>query len=406
MRIPPKLMTRSAPLRVLYICHDGDLYGSQQSLLLLLEALPKDIIQPFVSVARPGPLLERLEAIPGVTILKHKRLQWIKHDHRTVSQQIGDLVSLNWGMATKIPKLKEMMRQHQIELVHTNSVVSLEGALAARQLKLPHLWHIRELFMMASPKLHPILSRQVTQNMVVSLSNKVLCISKAVQQQFEPHLSKQPTQFPVIYNALSPHLARSPQHQSQTPKLPQKQTRYRLGYVGRLSEGKRLHDLLEAMAIVEERHANWLDLLVCGNFVDDAYEAKIKALMEIRQLRGKVHFLGYQANLEPLYDNIDALVVPSLNEPFGRVIIEAAQAGVPTIAADSGGIPEIVDHGVTGILFPPENPEALADCLLETLENPDVLNTIARNAKEMISERFSIDAQVETILEVYAQVLV
>lgn len=405
MRIPPKLMTRSNPLRVLYICHDGDLYGSQQSLLLLLEALPKDIIQPFVSVARPGPLLDRLEAIPGVTILKHKRLQWIKHDPRSVSQQIGDLVSLNWSMAIKIPPLKTLMKEHEIELVHTNSVVSLEGALAAKQLKLPHLWHIRELFMMSSPKLHPVLSRPVTQNMIVSLSSKVICISKAVQQQFEPHLSKQPTQFPVIYNALSPHLSRAQHHPNKTPKLPAKQTRYRLGYVGRLSEGKRLHDLLEAMAIVEERHPHWVDLLVCGNFVDDAYEQRIKALMESRHLRNKVHFLGYQADLEPLYENIDALVVPSLNEPFGRVIIEAAQAGVPAIAADSGGIPEIVDHGVTGILFPPENPEALADCLLETLENPDVLSTIARNAKEMISERFSIQAQVETILEVYAQVL-
>ena len=88
-------------------------------------------VVPFVSLARDGPLVALLNDIPGVTVLWHRRLPWFKHDRRTVIQRIGDMLGLLWGAIPRTRTLVRHIRDHRIEMVHSNSVVSLEGALAA-----------------------------------------------------------------------------------------------------------------------------------------------------------------------------------------------------------------------------------------------------------------------------------
>jgi L-malate glycosyltransferase len=174
-----------APIRILYICHSGELYGSQESLRLLLAHLPPTIA-PVVSVARQGPLQERLQALPNiVAITTHQRLQWVKHDARNVLQRIGDVLSLLGGAVPRVNRLVHLIKQHHIQLVHTNSLVSLEGALAAWVCGVPHVWHIRELFMLPNPKLHMVLGRWLTKRLVLALSKRVVCISDAVAGQFK-----------------------------------------------------------------------------------------------------------------------------------------------------------------------------------------------------------------------------
>ena len=403
------------PTRILFICHDGDLYGSQQSLNLIVRNLPAHAYQCFVSVARPGPLQRILQEYPNTQVLSHKRLQWVKHDSRTWWQRIGDVLNLAFAAGPRTWYLFNTIRREKINLVHTNSSVSLEGALAAALAGVPHIWHIRELFMERSPKFHMVLGRFVSRWVIERFSDLVLCISGAVQQQFGELYDIDPDKFPVLYNALElpprpdffpisdPQRVIMRALSLKVLGLPEAPV-FRVGYIGRLSAGKGFHELLEAFAILR-RQGMAVQLMVAGNFVDPVYRHRIETAMQEPCLQDSVYFLGYQEDLKPLYEVIDILVVPSVNEPFGRVVIEAAANGVPCIGANAGGIPEIIDPGNTGLLYPPGEVHLLASLIEELMMTPWKREAIRQNALRMVYERFNIETQIRILSECYQSVL-
>lgn len=400
-------MTKPSPtsvIRILFICHDGEIYGSQQSLLLLATHLPKAGFSVSVSIARPGPLTDRLGELPEVSVFSHRRLQWIKHDPRPAWRRLGDIAALVAGMPGKVSRLCRFIREQQIQVVHTNSVVSLEGAIAARLCGVPHVWHIRELFMEENPKLNPLLGRSWTRRIIDRLSDRVLCISQAVYRQFGPFLS-QKEKYRVLYNAMA---AEASSHDEEEKALPPKNGHFRIGYIGRLSEGKRFHDLVEALHHLRLENnllSAPLELVVAGNFVDTPFQERVHGMIREYGLEDSVHLLGYRQDLGPLYETLDVMVVPSLNEPFGRVVIEGMRAGVPCIAANSGGIPEIIEDGETGLLYPPKDVNALRDALRQAMADPDRLAGIREKAGRMVRERFTIEEQIRALTQVYRELV-
>jgi len=402
------------PTRILFICHDGDLYGSQQSLNLIVRNLPESY-GCFVSVARRGPLEKLLQEYPNTRVLNHKRLQWVKHDFRSGLQRIGDVLNLLFAAVPRTLHLFNTIRREKINVVHTNSSVSLEGALAAALAGVPHVWHIRELFMEESPKFHPVLGRRFMRWFIDRYADTVICISSVVRQQFGEFLEMDPDKYLLLHNALElppqpdvfpindPQRAIMRSLSLKVLGLPDIKA-FRIGYIGRLSEGKGFHDLLEAFAILRRRNI-YAELLVAGNFVDAAYRSRIEAAVQEECLRHTVRFFGYQEDLQPLYETLDVLVVPSKNEPFGRVVIEAAAHGVPCIATNSGGIPEIIDSGMTGLLYEPGDVYALAGMLEELMSAFWKLETIRQNALRMVYERFNIETQIRMLCECYQSVI-
>lgn len=404
------------PQRILFICHDGDLYGSQRSLSLIVANLPAESYQCFVSIARPGPLRQLLDSYPNTVVLAHKRLQWVKHDARNWLQRIGDCLGLVVSVFPRVWYLFNTIRREKINLVHTNVTVSLEGALAAALAGVPHIWHIRELFMEKSPKFHMVLGRAFSRWVIDRFSDQVICISKAVRDQFGHYLAEDPDKYWLIYNALPlenlPPLHRWNDSQriimralalnalglSENPC-------FRIGYIGRLSAGKGFHELLEAFALLRKGNYD-VELLVAGSFVDEPYENRIRAIIERENLAESVHFLGYQQDLNPVYEALDLLVVPSVNEPFGRVVIEAMANGVPCVGANAGGIPEIIDNHDTGWLYPPGDVYALSGIIGELTGTFWKLETIRQNARRMVCERFNIETQIRTLQACYQSVMI
>lgn len=119
-----------------------------------------------------------------------------------------------------------------------------------------------------------------------------------------------------------------------------------------------------------------------------------------------VHFLGYRTDLGAiLRDAVDFLVVPSRQEAFGRVILDAAFAGIPAIGADTGGIPEAIIDQVTGILVPPEDPAALARTISGLIADPALRKRMGLQAQRRARGEFSIARAAEEMMAVYSEVL-
>jgi glycosyltransferase involved in cell wall biosynthesis len=109
--------------------------------------------------------------------------------------------------------------------------------------------------------------------------------------------------------------------------------------------------------------------------------------------------------VERLLGILDILVLPSLNEAVGRIILEAAAYGVPAVATRVGGVPEIVKDQETGLLVPPQDTKGLAGALIELLSDQEKRRRLGQAAKENVTAKFSAVEMVRSINNLYQELV-
>lgn len=129
-------------------------------------------------------------------------------------------------------------------------------------------------------------------------------------------------------------------------------------------------------------------------------ERKLRNLVDRLQLDQDVLFLGHTDHVWPYLAEADVFALASTNEPLGIAVLEALAAGLPVVATDVGGLPEIVDHGIDGRLVPPGDPAALAETLLELLRSPEVLERMSNRARES-AEGLRMERTIAAYRELY-----
>ena len=144
-------------------------------------------------------------------------------------------------------------------------------------------------------------------------------------------------------------------------------TRRLVGFAGWLLSIKGHMHLLNAMESVWQNHPDAI-LVFVGQ---GALEAELRHKADRRGSNGRVKFLGWRDDLNDIMPLFDVFVLPSLNEGMGRVLVEAMAAGRPIVASRVGGIPDLVHHGMNGLLVPPRDEIQLADSISWLLSNPD-----------------------------------
>ena len=118
-------------------------------------------------------------------------------------------------------------------------------------------------------------------------------------------------------------------------------------------------------------------------------------------LQRDVLFLGNQDCMEELLPLADVFLLPSSSESFGLVALEAMSAGVPVVASNIGGLPEVIEHGSTGFLNEPGDVDGLVTSALHLLTHESARRTMGRNARRVARERFSVDEMVGRYVGVY-----
>lgn len=119
----------------------------------------------------------------------------------------------------------------------------------------------------------------------------------------------------------------------------------------------------------------------------------------------KILFLGHRREIPQMMAASDIFVLPSIREAFGLVILEAAIAGVPTVATTVGGIPEIIEDLKTGILVPPAEPELMEKAIRAILQNPSGASELAKAAKSRTETLFNAKTMAELTSKVYDEIL-
>jgi glycosyltransferase involved in cell wall biosynthesis len=161
--------------------------------------------------------------------------------------------------------------------------------------------------------------------------------------------------------------------------------------LGRLNSWKGQDLLLAAISRLEPALKAKLEVrIVGGAYGHDQREEILRDLVVRSGLLDNVRIERFVHDPQPLFQWSDLVVVPSRNpEPFGRVAVEAFAHGRPVVAANHGGIVEVVRNGETGWLFEPNNERALAHCLTEAIREPDRLLQFGRSGYEDFLNRFT-----------------
>lgn len=217
----------------------------------------------------------------------------------------------------------------------------------------------------------------------------VLAVSRFVRDQLVA-LGVPADRVTVVHPSIAP--APTP----PTPRDPARwPSRFVVGTVARLVPEKGIRVLLRALRRlrVTVPHAT---LVVVG---EGPEHAELERLAGELGIAGAVRWAGFQPNVAPWLSGFDCFVLPTVKrEAFGIVLLEAMTAGCPVVAPNLGGVPEVVEHGVSGWLVEPDNDGLLAQALLHLYRNPEVALALAARGAERVRERFSEAAMLERLV--------
>ena len=225
----------------------------------------------------------------------------------------------------------------------------------------------------------------------VSASTRTMLIRGGVEQD----------RIRLIYNAVD-----LPAGQAATDRSRLRQAhgigddRIVVGVVGRLNPEKGQLVFLKAMREVVATCPGMVALIV-GDGQD---RGALERYSQEHGIADKVIFTGYRENVLDYYGILDLLVVPSLSEGLPNAVLEAMSFAVPVLATRVGGIPEIIGNG-NGVLVDPDNPQALAERMIELLADKGLRTAIATKGRESLYPRFDPDHRARQIVGLYEELL-
>ncbi|MCZ7585287.1 MAG: glycosyltransferase [Deltaproteobacteria bacterium] len=174
-----------------------------------------------------------------------------------------------------------------------------------------------------------------------------------------------------------------------------------IGVVAELVPHKGHRFLLDAMPEVARGHAE-SRLVVVG---DGPLRSELEGRAADLNLVKKVRFLGRREDVPRLLNAFDLFVMPSVTEGLGTSILDAMSAGVPVVATDAGGIPEIVRAAETGLIAKAGDASSLARALRAALANPDAARERAERAAAMVGADYTAEATAQKTLAYYREIL-
>ena len=238
--------------------------------------------------------------------------------------------------------------------------------------------------------------RSMVYQMAFSVSDKAVFVSKAGMESYRSYFKIPESKCHIIYNGISTEKLVDGKDHVISDAAP-----YNITYIGRLSEIKGIDLLLKAACQLREK---WpIELHIVG---DGADRNKLENLCDSLEIRDITHFHGSQMDVAPYLRQASVFVYPSrCQEVFGISIVEAMAYGLPCVASNVGGIPEVIEDGVSGYLFRSEDVGDLADKLERVLQNmgSSQMNQMSCIAQKKAAD-FSIECTVAGMKELYESI--
>jgi len=359
---------------VLFVSHDASRSGAPLCLGELLSSFASNEpgFEPLVFVRGEGPLLPEWRAT-GLHIVSAPRCE--------LDGLAGKLVNRLLSVFAYV----RLMHRVKPRLVYSNTIINNIEVIIGRVLGSSTMVHVHEGE--ALMRRHAFMMRISSR-----FTSKYVCVSHYCAKALHGITGADSV---VVHNGISGINRGSPTTRGTT------KSKFVMGIVGGIQPNKGHHVALAAIAKLAFEHGRPTYLRIFGETEDIAYRRRLESLTDQLGIQSYVQFCGASTDRESIYQSIDALLLTSFDESFGRVILEAFVFGKPVIASAVGGVPEIITNEENGLLFEAGNPEKLASTLRRILDEPNLASRLATNAAKDVQLRFRLE---DTILRLRAEI--
>jgi glycosyltransferase involved in cell wall biosynthesis len=382
-------------MNVLFVNHTSEVSGAERSLLTLLAALPAEV-SPLVATPT-GDLLTALER-QGVAATEIRGTAGSLRLHpRHTPQAVCE-------MALAGQQVRRAASRSGARVLHANSIrAGIVLALARPAPRAASVVHVRDC-------LPPGTVTRATMRLIAASADVIIANSRYTAASV---LASAPgARVDVVYNPVDLARfdpARIDREAARSALGGAGRSALLLGVVAQLTPWKGQETAIRALGLARAAGVD-AHLLLIGSakfvfratrFDNDGHVAHLRSLVAGEGLEDHVSWLGERDDVPELMRALDVLLLPSHEEPFGRALIEAMALGVPVLATNVGGPPEIVREGRDGYLLDPHDPSAWAAAITGLAGDPRRREQMGRAGRERARAEFSAARHAEQVLEVY-----
>jgi glycosyltransferase involved in cell wall biosynthesis len=300
-------------------------------------------------------------------------------------QRTYDLTALRGSL-----ELRKFLREQKIRVVQTffESSDLWAGFVTKAMSSAKLIWSRRDMGILRTGKHH------AAYRLMASAPDRVFAVSEQVRRHCIDVDGIKPSRVQTIYNGLD--LA----DWSSASSAAKQEGEALVTTVGNIRRVKGHDVFIRAAASVAAQFPK-ATFSIAGDVLEPDYFVELQAMMRDLKLSGRFRFAGGVKNLREHLATADVFVLPSRSEGFSNAIVEAMAASLPVVATNVGGNGEAVRDGVSGVIVPPEDPNALAAAIVQLLSDPAKARRMGAEGKRLAAEKFTTEAMMTQITNVY-----
>lgn len=291
-------------------------------------------------------------------------------------------------------RFARLFRRERADIVHINGSFFVTPGIAARLLGIPIVWHLNDDLMLS-----PV--ARIAGKFVLAMSEKVVVAAEAVAK----HYGISDSEYEVIY---APVDTDEFEHIAGNARGEKIEKRLRVGLVANRVPTKGVEYFIAAAALVRERRKD-VDFVLAGasfpNHIE--YYKRTNAMISDLGLDSVLEDRGFASLVEDVLKDLDVLVSSSIMEGSPTVVFEGMASGLPVVAADAGGVREMLfpdSSGPAGIVVPMRSPGDIATAVLELLDDDERRARMGENGRYLAAKHFSLEHCVRFHLKVYTEI--
>ena len=394
---------------ILYIGIGPFTGGPVVSLIQLIEQLDKNKFIPYVfSLPNPHPdTIQQLKNNKNVHIVEKDIWinNWLKSSKKSHQQSLWHYIKAPGRWCRLIYnswQISKIIKVNDIQLVHTNIELVLEGAIAAWFARVPHIWHIRAPLGNNGAVKH-FLGERFCCSVISLLSDFVIVNSNTTKESVEKYINS--NKIRLIYNGINPDEFQIPTSNNRLRKLfdisADKKIIASIGYLSELKGGREFLNI--AMNICKTNH--YVIFIWIGESFERKNDIFCKEIFEIikhNKLESRILFTGERSDINMLLTDVDLFLQPMTNGSWSRVVLEAMAASIPVIAIEKDLTSEFITDGENGILV--RNEIEAAERIRFLLTENDLLSQISKNGNQMVISNYTNQITAKKIMGVYDEI--
>ncbi len=384
-------MQAPKPPQILFAHAGAELYGADRILLELVQGLKASGHGVQVVLPGPGPLHAELAALGVAT--HQKNLGVLRRRYFTPLGLLNRLCRL----VAAVRFMRRLIREHHISVVHSNTTAVFSGVLAARLCGVPHVWHVHEI------TTRPRWFARAVAACVGRLSQRAVFVSEATRDHMCALSGRVRAKAVVIHNGIDTRRALSGQPGVVRAECGFGQQQLVVGMVGRINWWKGQSKLLECAALLLPQHPELRFLMVGGTYDgDNRARDELLAGIEQQHLQGRVVVQDFRPDVGSVLTDIDIFVLPSTEpDPFPTVVLEAMAAGKPIVAFAHGGVCEMVQDGVSGLLCEPGSALSMSRAIASLASDAVRRQAMGQAARQRLQTQFAREVFVQRFANLY-----